>query len=963
MVDLRDRLNHDHPSRPCYGRSNMRGLHVFITDVRSAQNKEEEEAKVNKEMAKIRKKFKEAKQIDGYARKKYVSKLMYIYMLGYEIDFGYMEAVTLLSATKFSEKLTGYLAMAVLLHENHEMLPLVIQSLQNDLQSRNDFHQSLALCAIANIGSKEMSESLSPIVQKLLIAKATKPTIKKKAALCLLRLYRKFPESVSPDSWSDKILLLLDEPDLGSLTAIMGLLLGMATDSPKAFESSTNKVILLLSKIVLNREYSKDYVYYNIANPWLQVKLLRFLSLYDPPTDSNLKGKLQEVLKRILSSSDTAKGQTINHKNALNCVLFEAIALVVAMDDDRDLIRNAATLLAKFVSPKEHSNIRYLALAALSEVASLDSETRNLVTKHQETVLQALRDVDISIRKRALDLLYGMCDKSTAKTIVSELLNYLASADFAIKEELVLKIAILAEKYAADYSWYVDVIFQLISLAGDFVTDDIWYRVVQIVTNHEDIQEHAAKLVLNALKNPECHEIGVKVGGYILGEFGHLIADNPAYGPRVQFEELHKRFHNISNVGKCILLSTYVKFVNIYPDIAHLIKPIFHTYSTSIDAETQQRAFEYSRITTGSDDLMQTILDAMPQFSERAQGGAERNDLLEDVEPTSRNVSVASPQTSGPSTSNSISQLLDINPNPQPSAFPPNSQPSTVNPFGQMPQQQPSNLSQGNFGGVPQNAGVQAIPAIGQVGSFGNNNREPFSEQTKKNSIISEGVCYQDENIQIGFKSEYSNGLGRMMLYYGNTSGFQLTNFRTTVVSVPFLNVNAQPVGPVIEPRTQLQQLLTMISSLGDFNSFPSLEVAFVVNGRNVQFSVKLPVILSKFVEPLNIQGGDFFVQWKQLESNGPHNVQQVVKSSKPVDISSISKVLNTGLRFTLLTNVDPNLNNIVGTGNYATSTSKSPFLFRIESNPDHQMYRISVRSGNPHVASGVTRLLEAYLS
>lgn len=67
----------------------------------------------------------------------------------------------------------------------------------------------------------------------------------------------------------------------------------------------------------------------------------------------------------------------------------------------------------------------------------MDSETRNLVTKHQETVLQALRDVDISIRKRALDLLYGMCDKSTAKTIVSELLNYLASADFAIKEELV----------------------------------------------------------------------------------------------------------------------------------------------------------------------------------------------------------------------------------------------------------------------------------------------------------------------------------------------------------------------------------------------------------------------------------------------------------------------------------------------------------------------------------------------
>jgi AP-2 complex subunit alpha len=198
------------------------------------------------------------------------------------------------------------------------------------------------------------------------------------------------------------------------------------------------------------------------------------------------------------------------------------------LNSDRDLIRTAASLLGKFISPKEHSNIRYLALEALGHVASLDSETALLVNKHQEIVIQALRDPDISIRKRALDLLYGMCDKSNAKVIVGELLNYLENdADHQIREELVLKIAILAEKFAHDYSWYVDVILKLIALAGDFVSDDIWYRVVQIVTNHEDIQEYAAKTVFEALRQTSCHETGVKIGGYILGEFGHLIADNP----------------------------------------------------------------------------------------------------------------------------------------------------------------------------------------------------------------------------------------------------------------------------------------------------------------------------------------------------------------------------------------------------------------------------------------------------
>lgn len=40
----------------------------------------------------------------GYDRRKYVAKILYMHMLGYEIDFGYMEAVALLSSNKFQEK-------------------------------------------------------------------------------------------------------------------------------------------------------------------------------------------------------------------------------------------------------------------------------------------------------------------------------------------------------------------------------------------------------------------------------------------------------------------------------------------------------------------------------------------------------------------------------------------------------------------------------------------------------------------------------------------------------------------------------------------------------------------------------------------------------------------------------------------------------------------------------------------
>ncbi len=58
---------------------------------------------------------------------------------------------------------------------------------------------------------------------------------------------------------------------------------------------------------------------------------------------------------------------------------------------------------------------------------------------------------------------------------------------------MVLKTAILAERFASNMRWYVDTVLELISVAGDHVSDDIWHRVVRIVTNNEDLQAYAAR--------------------------------------------------------------------------------------------------------------------------------------------------------------------------------------------------------------------------------------------------------------------------------------------------------------------------------------------------------------------------------------------------------------------------------------------------------------------------------------
>jgi AP-2 complex subunit alpha len=95
---------------------------------------------------------------------------LYIYIYGFDVDFGHLEAVNLISATKYSEKQIGYLAVTLFLHEQHELLHLVINSIRKDLNDLNELNNCLALHAIANVGGREMGQALSGDVHRLLIS-------------------------------------------------------------------------------------------------------------------------------------------------------------------------------------------------------------------------------------------------------------------------------------------------------------------------------------------------------------------------------------------------------------------------------------------------------------------------------------------------------------------------------------------------------------------------------------------------------------------------------------------------------------------------------------------------------------------------------------------------------------------------------------------------------------------------
>ena len=67
----------------------------------------------------------------------------------------------------------------------------------------------------------------------------------------------------------------------------------------------------------------------------------------------------------------------------------------------------------------------------------------------------------------------------------------------------------------------------------------------------------------DALNIPHVHEILVKIGSYIIAEYGSTLKKDPYK----LFDVLHRHFGNMSFEGKAMLLNAYAKMAYAFPDL------------------------------------------------------------------------------------------------------------------------------------------------------------------------------------------------------------------------------------------------------------------------------------------------------------------------------------------------------------------------------------------------------------
>ncbi|KAK7194454.1 alpha-adaptin-like protein [Novymonas esmeraldas] len=611
----------------------MRGLAHFIQDIRRATgNKKEEESRVDEELAKIRAKFIHTSTMTTYDRKKYVCKLMFISMLGYPITFGHMEGLKLMSQESPSAKLIGYLSTSVLLNENSDLLTLTTHTVYRDLLSTFDLSRSLALSAVANTGSRDFVEVMHAGVYSIVMDDSVNQHIRKKALLTLLHIYRKYPEivdlgSVVPTA-AAQLLSTQDGVCMCAVTFLNGCI---SKETEHLFRGVPEKLIQVLARIILEKRTEPGYVYYGVPAPWLQAKLLRLLQYFPLPSDVDQRDRMILVLRKVVKATDkvlkdaqTQQKQrgTQNRVSAMNAVLFEVVSLCIQWDVGSKLILECVALISSFLSDKREANLRYIGLSLLARLSFVDVpgfDFHSHCRQYQQQIIVGLHDSDVSIRKKALDVLVAMCNPGTADDIIKELISYLPiAADPNFKTSLVLSIALLSEKYCQDYNMYVDIMLTVVSQAGDLCPPDIAYRVSQVVVNDPSVQKRAANMVFQELRTKsKVSEVMIRVAAFILGEFGYQIALNAESTPMVQLALLIQQLSFTSVVTQSIILSTFFKFYTLYDDVAvreRIVKTL-QAYTSSPHPELQQRATEFvALVECARTELLEKVFEPMPPF-------------------------------------------------------------------------------------------------------------------------------------------------------------------------------------------------------------------------------------------------------------------------------------------------------------------------------------------------------------
>lgn len=521
-------------------------------------------------------------------------------------------------------------------------------------------------------------------------------------------------------------------------------------------------------------------------------------------------------------------------------------------------------------------------------------------------------------------------------------------------------------------------------MAGDRVGDTLWSRIAQTVTNRPKVQAYAAARLLPYLRHAVCHETLVKLGTYVLSEFGYLVADQPGAEPAVQFELLHRHAYYCSPVTRSMLLSTYAKWYTQYPSLSPMLASVLRQSRGVFDMEIHQRACEYTALMELHAQgvmNMDEIFDTLPPFPSQ---DLKPDDLGPGLFRLSKRFSTVPMVATVPRGEARRPTRADEARRRLPPILPPMSPtelPTDTVPFQPQPNDDCSDLlelssiSVRPISGTPRDEKIQTPWAISGDNTVASPDGPLLGQALAP--ALAEAVVSEEElsRLSLGDDSSSSHDQAMVLMPSTPTMVHESSSEKITyeiqargprvLVQVHVQNVDeaatlvvrdVQVTSPVrarvlgtvssvvVEPGHSVNYTLELLCTscfLGD------TELMLTLAHTSTAVLIRLPVTMAHFMEPYVLCKKAFFEQWHTM---GTQLETQSVFAVQPRTGNEYEAVMTaTGLA--VLAGIDPRPESLVTAGVLAPQGMSATCLVRFEPHATANVARLTVRASDERLA------------
>jgi AP-3 complex subunit delta-1 len=391
---------------------------------------------------------------DMFVKSNALQKLTFLQMMGYGMSYASFATIEVMSSPRFAHKRIGYLAAIQGFTQDTDVILLTTNSLKKELRRANGggmrgvYEAGLAINCVANIVTAELAQDLLPELTNL--TSHPQPYLRKKAILCLFRLFVKYPQGLRLTF--AKIQQCLSDSDPAVASCSVNVITELSDKNPRNYLHLAPAFFDLLT---------------SSSNNWMLIKVVKLLGSL-VPEEPRLARKLLEPLSQIVRSTPAKS------------LMYEAVhAITLCLPYCRkndgsmpaivpEIVDLCAKTLRDYVEQKDQ-NLKYLGLVGFSSLMQSHPKVLSAPT-YRPLILACLSDEDVTIRTRALGLLPGMASRKNLMELVKQLLQHVEYASGSYKLDLVAKIVEMccSEKYAMlqNFSWYLDTLFQLGHIRG-----------------------------------------------------------------------------------------------------------------------------------------------------------------------------------------------------------------------------------------------------------------------------------------------------------------------------------------------------------------------------------------------------------------------------------------------------------------------------------------------------------------